>query len=250
MNKTVEKGIDYYLTFCVYALIGWLYEVLWMRFVVSPHKWINRGVLLGPFLPIYGFGMLLLVVVLKKIMKKTHSINNPSICTISIITCTTFLYTTIIEYTTPKIYHVSDYFKSYGIGLIITNIIVILLVTAIIRKQNYKKTKQIDLTIILVFLMIWIIATTIEYISHFVMDKYFHIMLWDYTKDFLNVNKRINWDASRNFAIGGTFLLYTVQPLLDKALPKINNHKKLWITLIIGIPMLLDFIFHVILKLI
>ena len=250
MNKKLEKCIDYYLIFCVYALIGWLYEVLWMRFVVAPHRWINRGVLIGPFLPIYGFGMLLLVTVLKNIMKKNHSINNPFIRNVSIITCTSFLYTTIIEYTTPKIYHVFDYLKTYGIGLIITNIIAILLVKALLIKQNHKKTKQIDLTIILVFLMIWIIATSIEYVSHFIMDKYFHIMLWDYTKDFLNVNKRINWDASRNFAIGGTFLLYTVQPLLNKILPKVNNNKKLWITIIIGIPMLLDFIFHVILKLI
>lgn len=249
MNKKIEKVIDYYLVFCVYALIGWLYEVFWMRFVVAPHRWINRGVLIGPFLPIYGFGMLLLVVTLKKMMQKKHSINDPIIRIISIITCTTFLYTTIIEYTTPKIYHVSDFLKTYGIGLIISNIIAILFIT-VIAKQKNKKSKPIDLTIILVFLMIWIIATSIEYISHFVMDKYFHIMLWDYTKDFLNVNKRINWDASRNFAIGGTFLLYTVQPLLNKIIPKINNNKKLWITLIIGIPMLLDFIFHVILKMI
>ena len=54
----MKKFADYYLTFCVYALIGWLYEVLWMWFVVPPKHFINRGVLLGPFLPIYGFGML------------------------------------------------------------------------------------------------------------------------------------------------------------------------------------------------
>ena len=106
------------------------------------------------------------------------------------------------------------------------------------------------LGLVLVFLLIWIITTVIEYASHFAIDKFTHQLLWNYTKDFLNINARVNWDASRNFAIGGTFLLYTVQPLLDKYLPKIKDKTKLIITLVIGIPMLLDFIFHVVLKVI
>jgi uncharacterized membrane protein len=82
------------------------------------------------------------------------------------------------------------------------------------------------------------------------MDKAFGVILWDYTKDFLNINKRVNWDASRNFAIGGSFLLYTVQPLLNKFLPKIKENTKLIVAAVIGIPMLIDFVFHVVLKII
>ncbi len=247
MKKKIELFVNIYLIFCIYALIGWLYEVIWMRFVVAPHKWINRGVLIGPFLPIYGFGMILLYFSLKNMMKKKHPVKDGITRSIATITIITFIYTTIIEYTTPKIYQVSIYLKEYGIGLLIVNIIGLLMINLLAKN---KKVKEIDLTIILVFLAIWLIATALEYISHFVMDKFFHIMLWDYTKDFLNVNKRINWDASRNFAIGGTFLLYTVQRLIDKYLPKLSYNNKAKICFIIGIPMLLDFIFHVILKLI
>ena len=68
-------------------------------------------------------------------------------------------------------------------------------------------------------------------------------MLWDYTYDFLNINKRVNWDASRNFAIGGTILLYLVQPYLNKFLEKTDLKYKIIITLVIGIPMIIDFIF-------
>ena len=244
----MKKISEYYLTFCVYALIGWLYEVLWMWFVVPPKHFINRGVLLGPFLPIYGFGALILLFFLHKFMKKKHTLNNNVYFFISLITLTTFIYTTIIEYTTPKIYNVLTYLQNYGIGLLISNIIVLTVIY--ILKTKFKKIKNINVTIILVFLAIWIITTLIEYVSHFVMDKYFNVMLWDYTKDFLNINKRVNWDASRNFAIGGTFFLYTIQPLLDKILPKAKQKTKTTIALIIGIPMLLDFIFHVVLKLI
>lgn len=250
MKKFLEKFSDYYLIFCVYALIGWLYEVFWMWFVVPPKHFINRGVLLGPFLPIYGFGMLILLVILKKFMDQKHQMKNPISRIISIIVLITFIYTTIIEYTTPKIYSVLVYLKEYGIGLLMVNIIGIVLSTIIVNKTKNKKIKNLDCTIILVFLAIWLTTTALEYISHFVMDKYFHIMLWDYTKDFLNVNKRVNWDASRNFAIGGTFLLYTIQPILNKYLPKIQEQKKIILTLVLFIPMICDFIFHVILKII
>ena len=245
----MKKFPNIYITFLIYALIGWLYEVLWMWFVVPPHHFINRGVLIGPFLPIYGFGMLILLFLLQKFMSKKHKASNPVYLSISVITVVTFIYTTIIEYTTtPKILHISDYLKDYGIGLLLVNVI-FLVIAHLIVKYN-KKIKNLNLNIIIVFLLIWIITTIIEYVSHFAIDKYAGQLLWDYTKDFLNINARVNWDASRNFAIGGTFLLYVVQPLINKLLKVLKDKQKLLITLIIGIPMLLDFIFHVILKVI
>lgn len=248
MKKHLKKIPDYYLIFCVYALIGWIYEVFWMWFVVPPYHFTNRGVLFGPFLPIYGFGLLILLFMLGKFMKKKHKANNPLYLIISSITVVTFIYTTIIEYTTPKIYHVSDYLSRYGLGLIITNVIVLVIIYLLLNSKKSKKLKIIDLTIILVFLLIWIITTSIEYVSHFMTDKFFNTMLWDYSKDFLNINKRVNWDASRNFAIGGTFLLYVVQPQIDKILKKLSKHKKVTIALIIGIPMAIDFIINVLMK--
>ena len=249
MKYLKEHFSTYYITFCIYALIGWLYEVLWLRFVVEPHKWINRGVLIGPFLPIYGFGMLILLFILKKFMSQKHELQKPVYLIISVATITTFIYTTVIEYTTsPKILNVVEYLQRFGIGLLITNILCIGIVYALTKLKN--KLKELDITIILVFLAIWIITTVLEYISHFVSDKCFHMILWNYSKDFLNINTRVNWDASRNFAIGGTFLLYTVQPLLNKVLPKLKENYKIIITFVIGIPMLLDFIFHVVLKMI
>ena len=249
MKKKIEIFSNYYIIFCVYALIGWLYEVLWMRFVVEPHKWINRGVLFGPFLPIYGFGLLILLFFLGKFIKKKHPASNKLYTSISLFTIITFIYTTIIEYTTtPKILNVMEYLKDYGLLLIIINLIVIVGVNTYINNTKSKKIKNIDTTIVLVFLLIWIITTLIEYVSHFAIDKMSHKLLWDYTKDFLNINARVNWDASRNFAIGGTFLLYTVQPILERTLKKLKYSQKLWITLIIGIPMLIDYILNVLIK--
>lgn len=44
--------------FVIGALIGYLLELFFRRFVSG--KWINPGFLLGPYLPIYGVGVLLL----------------------------------------------------------------------------------------------------------------------------------------------------------------------------------------------
>ena len=237
--------VDNYIVFCVYALIGWIYEVSW--YLIAEHRFVNRGVLFGPFLPIYGFGILILLLILRKFMNKKHYIDNMLYSCVSLFTITTFVVTTIIEYTTPKIYRVDYFLEHYGLLLFFINLIVIVGINLFIRNSNNKKVRKIDVTIVMVFLLIWIITTLIEYVSHYMIDTYSHKMLWDYSKDFLNINKRVNWDASRNFAIGGTLLLYTIQPMLDKFL-KDDKKIKVVICLVIGIPMLIDFIVNVILK--
>lgn len=41
------------------SLVGWVIEVLFRRFI-SQKKWVNPGLLGGPYLPIYGFGVVIL----------------------------------------------------------------------------------------------------------------------------------------------------------------------------------------------
>ena len=79
------------------------------------------------------------------------------------------------------------------------------------------------------------------------MDVHFNTILWDYSKDFLNLNARVNFDASRNFAIGGTALIYLVEPLILK-ITKSEKKTVNYITIIIGIIMLIDVIFSFIIK--
>ena len=48
--------------FVVGSLIGWVIELFFRRFV-SQKKWMNPGFLTGPYLPIYGFGVVVLYAV-------------------------------------------------------------------------------------------------------------------------------------------------------------------------------------------
>lgn len=245
MKKIINFIIDNYLIFCIYALIGWIYEV--SLYLIRDHIFVNRGVLFGPFLPIYGFGILVLLLFLKKFMKNKHVTNNIIWLSLSVFTVVTFITITVIEFTHDTIYKVDVFLKQYGILICLINILFIILLNIIIHKIKSEKIKNLDLTSILVFLFIWIITTIVEYVGHYITYELSHVMLWDYTKDFLNINSRVCFDASRNFAIGGTLLLYAIQPLLDKFLNKTKLNIKIIITFLIGIPMSIDLVFNVIL---
>lgn len=53
----------YFLLFLIYSFIGWLIEVL-SGFATSG-KWVNRGFLIGPIVPIWGCGAILITFILK-----------------------------------------------------------------------------------------------------------------------------------------------------------------------------------------
>lgn len=45
--------------FMIFSILGWVMELFFRRFV-SAKKWVNPGFLRGPYLPIYGIGMIFL----------------------------------------------------------------------------------------------------------------------------------------------------------------------------------------------
>lgn len=62
------KVTDYILFFFSFAFIGWIWEV--GLILVQTGKLVNRGVLFGPWLPIYGSGGVLILLILRKFFSK------------------------------------------------------------------------------------------------------------------------------------------------------------------------------------
>lgn len=52
--------------FLVFSVCGWLYEVIWCGIIDENIGFVNRGFLFGPWLPIYGFGMLFILFISRK----------------------------------------------------------------------------------------------------------------------------------------------------------------------------------------
>ncbi len=74
------------LIFLIYSFVGWLFEVV--VGIVLRHKITNRGFMIGPFCPIYGFGALIISLLLGHIQN------------IAVIFCVAVIGATILEYTT------------------------------------------------------------------------------------------------------------------------------------------------------
>ena len=64
-NQTIQK---LFLCFWMYAVFGWLYEVF-LEVVVYRWGFTNRGVLFGPYCPVYDVGALTFLLCFGKIMK-------------------------------------------------------------------------------------------------------------------------------------------------------------------------------------
>ena len=236
MKKTFNSISNLFLTFFIYAVIGWIYEVIWL--FILKGEITNRGFLFGPYLPVYGFGMLILIFLLQKVISKKHLLNS-NYSYFAIPFSVFFIFMIIVEYSIKGIYKIEDFIHIAGIPLLIT-IVISIIITFVLKKVVPKaKHKNIDLTPVLIFALIFIITTVIEFIAHYLLDTYFGILLWDYSKDFANINKRVCFDASRNFAIGGTLLLYLVQPKVKKLL-QTKKKKKYIITIFLGIIILVD----------
>lgn len=65
---------DYILWFMFYSVLGWCYEVL--LYSIKYRLFVNRGFLFGPYCPIYGFGAVIDIIVLR-------GIENPAVLFLS-----------------------------------------------------------------------------------------------------------------------------------------------------------------------
>ena len=63
MIVNIYNFLEYFLIFLMYSIVGWGIEVILS--LVREKRFVDRGFLLGPYCPIYGYGMLLIVFLLK-----------------------------------------------------------------------------------------------------------------------------------------------------------------------------------------
>ncbi|MCR5207302.1 MAG: putative ABC transporter permease [Eubacterium sp.] len=70
--------------------------------------------------------------------------------------------------------------------------------------------------VFIVFLIGTLLTSALEYITHFVMEKLFHAMWWDYSDRRFNLNGRIYLKGSILFGLGVVIIVELIQPLLVK----------------------------------
>lgn len=93
-NKCLNKISEYFLYFFCYSVFGWCYEVF-LEVVVYRWGFSNRGVLFGPYCPVYGFGMLLFLFTIYRIVKNKSMMQKLKISPLVFLGCS--LIATIVE---------------------------------------------------------------------------------------------------------------------------------------------------------
>jgi len=85
----------FFLLFFIYSFFGWAMEVICK--LIEKHKFINRGFLIGPYCPIYGWGCLFIIIFLDR-----YKDNIVTLFVMSIVICSILEYLT--SYVMEKVF--------------------------------------------------------------------------------------------------------------------------------------------------
>lgn len=159
-NKNYSLN-SYVLLFFTFSFIGWIWEV--MLHLVNDGVFVNRGTMYGPWLPIYGFGGVFILFLLKKFREK------PTLLFIA-----SFILCGIIEYSTAwyletfkhlKYWNYSGYFLNLDGRICLEGLIVFALggcaatyIVAPLLDNIYSKinlnVKKVICIILIIFFMV------------------------------------------------------------------------------------------------
>lgn len=111
----------------------------------------------------------------------------------------------------------------YGYGAVI-----MVLITDWIKKKKITNS-------LIIFVIVAVIATVLEYIASYFLELVFNLRWWDYTGYFLNINGRVCLIFSIFFGIAGVIFIKNIYPIMQKTFDKIRKKlstKTIWIILI------------------
>lgn len=156
----------YYMNcFFIYSILGFLFEHL--IYIIMGHHG-DSGILYGPWTPVYGVGIILIILVSNFIFKNLHA---------------------------SKL-----------------------------------------LQMIVIFISIIVLLTTIELLGGILIEKIFHQTFWNYSNLKFHIGKYIALEISLAWGFLSIFVIYVIKPLLDHIILKIPT----WISWILLTLFLID----------
>ena len=222
----------YFLLFITYSFIGWIIEII-DRFKVN-NKIVNRGFLIGPYIPIYGSCAIVMVLLL-------HSVKSPTILFLSCI-----LIASIGEYLTSyimeKVFHArwwdySDYKFNLNGRICLINCLGFGVLGFILIKylNNFFYNIYSNFSIITINILFYILITIfiIDLIVSFnVIFKIKNMSLKFVNPDNTNeITKKVRELIKNNWLVKRLFMAFpNVKPIIKKGALTIKNTTKKLIT--------------------
>ena len=155
MNFTKLRNI--FLIFMACSFLGWIYEVS-VGIFETHVGYVNRGFLFGPYLPIYGFGGLILIMLLKRVRDKGIYIGRVNVSFILVFLITMFI-TTVLELLGSYFMEflmgdwLWDYSNYFCIGGLIIIYFIEPLINICIKKADKRAINVFSLILALIFLI-------------------------------------------------------------------------------------------------
>ena len=118
----------------------------------------------------------------------------------------------------------------YGIGIVI----VILISNYIFAHLHLSRWVETFIT----FVIITLILTLLEWIGGILIEKIFHTVFWNYSKEAFSIGKYISLSKSLMWGVGSILFIYVLKPLLEGVI----KHIPIPVTIILTLLMLSDFI--------
>ena len=118
----------------------------------------------------------------------------------------------------------------YGIGIVI----VILISNYLFVHLHLSRWVETFIT----FVIITLILTLLEWIGGILIEKIFHTVFWDYSKEAFSIGKYISLSKSLMWGVGSIIFIYVLKPLLEGVI----KHIPIPVTIILTLLMLSDFI--------
>lgn len=121
---------------------------------------------------------------------------------------------------------IGPYCPVYGTGVVLLSILL----------NKYKSD------IIVLFFLSMLVCGTLEYLTSYIMEKFFNARWWDYSKKKFNINGRICLETTIPFGLAGCFILRLGNPFFVEKINMIPDNILTIITSIIAFVMFIDFI--------
>lgn len=118
----------------------------------------------------------------------------------------------------------------YGIGIVI----VILISNYLFAHLHLSRWVETFIT----FVIITLILTLLEWVGGILIEKIFHTVFWDYSKEAFSIGKYISLSKSLVWGVGSILFIYVLKPLLEGVI----KHIPIPVTIILTLLMLSDFI--------
>lgn len=106
-KRVLDRWNIWFIYFLAFSIMGWVYEIIVFHFEKG-YGFVNRGYLFGPYLPVYGFGSLVVLLFMRKFKDKKilflGANFTPIICFV-LITLITSLVELLTSYFTQYVIH-------------------------------------------------------------------------------------------------------------------------------------------------